>query len=67
MNNRVAAQTDESIKISDTSSEVVKAMEELVSSLFIFYVTETKRFAFLFANFYFLCWPDLFWLMLKVS
>lgn len=55
MNNRVAAQTDESIKISDTSSEMVKAMEELVSSLFIFYVTETKRFAFLFANFYFLC------------
>ncbi|XP_071890742.1 coiled-coil domain-containing protein 178 isoform X2 [Anas platyrhynchos] len=32
MNNRVAAQTDESIKISDTSSEVVKAMEELKST-----------------------------------
>nr|XP_013040409.2 coiled-coil domain-containing protein 178 isoform X1 [Anser cygnoides]XP_013040414.2 coiled-coil domain-containing protein 178 isoform X1 [Anser cygnoides]XP_047905312.1 coiled-coil domain-containing protein 178 isoform X1 [Anser cygnoides]XP_047905313.1 coiled-coil domain-containing protein 178 isoform X1 [Anser cygnoides] len=32
MNNKVAAQADESIKISDASSEMVKAMEELKST-----------------------------------
>lgn len=33
----MAAQGDESVKKSDASSEVVKAVEELVSSLFFLY------------------------------
>lgn len=54
LNNEIAAQGDESVKLSD-ASEIIKTVEESVLFFFFFNINEVKMLAYL----RLLCWPEI--------